>query len=121
MTTMKSRVGMRLAVLVTTASLIMTFAASAADDWRRASAPIDAVNPRARTVTIDDEVYEVPRDCPIRKESGGGEVSLSELRGGAPPGTLVPIDEIDFVRFEAIWTGSVWRMVEMTVLDHPTE
>ena len=105
--------------LVAASGLCLALTA-AADEWRRGYAPIDAVNPSARTVTIDDEVYRVPNNCRIQRESGVS-VTLAELRGGARPGELKPIGDIDFVRFEAVEGRSGWSMVEMVVLDAPRE
>ncbi|MEZ4291684.1 MAG: hypothetical protein R3E53_14560 [Myxococcota bacterium] len=110
----------RLGLVSLVAASGLCLALTAAADGGDAATPIDAVNPSARTVTIDDEVYRVPNNCRIQRESGVS-VTLAELRGGARPGELKPIGDIDFVRFEAVEGRSGWSMVEMVVLDAPRE
>lgn len=82
--------------------------------------PVDSVDPVARTITLDEVVYEVPENCRIRRESGGS-MRLQSLRGGHRPGELVPVTEVDYVRFEAVESASGLRMVELVVLKGPID
>ena len=91
--------------------------AASAEDWKKGRAPVDSVDSVARTITLDDEVYSVPTSCRIHRESGV-RIPLSELRVAHRPGVLlVPTNEIDYVRYEAIKKRSHWEMVEIIVLD----
>ena len=100
------------------ASALAGFAlAASAADWKRGQAPVDSVDLVAKTITLDEEIYRVPADCRIQNELGV-RVSLSRLRAAIQPGVLlVPVPEIDFVRYEAIQKRRGWEMVEITVLD----
>ena len=100
------------------ASALAGFAlAASAADWKRGQAPVDSVDLVAKTITLDEEIYRVPASCRIQNELGV-RVSLSRLRAAIQPGVLlVPVPEIDFVRYEAIQKRRGWEMVEITVLD----
>ena len=52
----------RIARLVCLVSIIIAgFAlAASAEDWKTGQAPVDSVDSIARTITLDDEVYQVP-------------------------------------------------------------
>jgi hypothetical protein len=108
-----------LAVLVTT---LVTFALTAsADDWKSGQAPVDSVDNIARTITLDGERYRVPTSCRITRGSGV-RTSLSTIRVAIRPGMpLVPVNEIDYVRYEAIQRGESWEMVKIEILERAPE
>lgn len=95
--------------------------AASAADWKRGLAPVDSVDVVARTITLDDEIYRVPPSCRIHRISGV-RLPLSELRVAIRPGVqLIPMSEVDFVRYEAIKKRRGWEMVEITILDQVPE
>jgi hypothetical protein len=100
------------------ASALAAFAlATSAEDWKKGRAPVDSVDAGARTITIDTEIFHVPDSCRIQSESGV-RIPLSKIRAGIRPGSLlVPMNEVDFVRYEAIGKKTGWEMVEITVLE----
>jgi len=90
---------------------------SAPGEKRTGQGPVDQVNATARTLTIGQIEYSVPMRCKPRKESGE-RVALAELRGATQKGqALVAVNEIDFIRFEAVLKTDGWEMMEITVLD----
>ena len=103
-------------------SAVAVFAlAASAGDWKRGQAPVDSVDSVARTITLDEELYQVPASCRIRSQSGV-RVALSSLRVGIRPGVLlVPMNEVDYVRYEALEKKGGWEMVEIIVLDRAPE
>jgi hypothetical protein len=88
---------------------------------RTGHGPVDQANAGARTITVNQEIYDVPIRCKARRVFGA-IVPLAELRGAMRPGAaLVPTNEIDFIRFEAVKKASGWEMVKITVLDGAAE
>ncbi len=117
--------GLRMIQVVRAACLVIAVAGFAlvasADDWKKGRAPVDSVDSGARTIMLDDEIYQVPISCRIQRASGI-RVLLSELRGGVRPGVMgVPTDEVDYVYYEAIKKRNGWEMVDMTVLERMPE
>lgn len=112
----------QVARMVCLVGMIAGFARVApAEDWKRGQAPVDSVDAVARTITLDDEIYQIPTSCRIQRESGV-RISLSELRVAIRPGApLVPMNEFDYVHFEAIKKQHGWEMVEIIVLDRIPE
>jgi hypothetical protein len=108
----------QVARLVCVVGMIGGFAsAAAANDWKRGRAPVSSVDSAARTILLDDEVYQVPISCRIQRESGV-RIALSDLRVSIRPGVLVvPTNDIDYVHYEAIQKRGGWEMVEITVLE----
>jgi hypothetical protein len=108
-----------IAVLVST--LVAFTLTASADDWKTGRAPVDSVDTIARTITLDGESYRVPTSCRIARASGV-RTSLSALRVAIRPGmALVPVNEIDYVRYEAIQRGGIWEMVEIEILERAPE
>ena len=94
---------------------------AAAADWKKGVGAVDSVDTLARTITLDEEVYLVPKSSRIHRESGV-RMTLSELRVAIRPGVmLVPMNDVDYVRYEAIQKRRGWEMVEITVLDEAPE
>jgi hypothetical protein len=94
---------------------------ASADEWRRGRAFVDAVDPAARTITIDGEVYRVPASCQIYQESGV-IASLSDIRGiDDSSELLIPTNAVDFVRFEALKSSRRWDMVDLVILESPAQ
>ncbi len=94
---------------------------SLALERRTGHGPIDKVNAGERTITVNQETYSVPIRCEARRATGA-LVPLAELRGALrPEADLVAMNEIDFVRFEAIKKPAGWEMVKITVLDGAAE
>jgi hypothetical protein len=107
------------AILVST--LVLFALTASADDWKTGRAPVDSVDSIARTITLDAESYRVPTSCRITRASGV-RTSLSALRVAIRPDMLlVPINEIDYVRYEAIQRGGSWEMVEIEILERAPE
>ena len=91
--------------------------AAHAQERERGYGPIDHVNAATRVISVNLREYTVPVRIKATRPSGG-TVPLAELRGAMRPGdALVAIDEVDFVRFEAVKKRDVWQMVKITVLD----
>lgn len=112
----------RLFLATAIASLqFFTASGTAADDKIKGHGPIDEVNAATRTITVNQEVYNVPLRCDVRRSSGA-KVALAELRGALRPGAaLVASNEIDFIRFKAVKRAGIWEMVEVTVLEGASE
>lgn len=105
----------RLACLST--ALAVFAVAASAEDWNSGQAYVASLDSMARTITLDDRLYHVPASCQIQRESGV-RIPLSELRVAIRPGVLlVPMNEVDYVHYEAIQKKRGWEMVEITVLD----
>ena len=88
-------------------------------DSRNGVAMVSKVDARLGRITIDEEVYRVDDQTSI-KDWNGQTVALSSIR--APQrrrGQLIPMNEIDYVRYEAIRRRGQWRMVSMVVLEEP--
>ena len=101
--------------------LVLCAVVASASDSRRGRAFVDSVDPAARTMTIDGEVYRVPAACQIYHESGIA-MSLSEIRAiDASSELLIPTNAVDFVRFEALKTNQRWDMVELVILEEPAQ
>lgn len=104
-----------------TVALVGFVSAASADDWKRGAASVDSLDAVARTITLGEEVYRVPTSCRIRGKSGV-RIRLSDLRVAIRPGvSLLLMDEIDFVRYEAVKKRRGWEMVEITVLERAPE
>lgn len=112
----------RFVKLACLASAFAVFAvAASAKDWKTGQAYVASVDSMARTITLNDQLYHVPASCRIQRESGV-RIPLSELRVAIRPGVLlVLMNEVDYVRFEAIKKRSGWEMVEITVLERAPE
>lgn len=112
----------RFVKLACLASAFAVFAvAASAKDWKTGQAYVASVDSMARTITLNDQLYHVPASCQIQRDSGV-RIPLSELRVAIRPGVLlVPMNEVDYVRFEAIQKRSGWEMVEITVLERAPE
>lgn len=109
------------ALVVLFPMLLLGPVAAEAEEWRRGHAPIDSVDLARRTITLDEEDYVVPGTARIQNRSGT-RVALSDLRVSIRPGQiLVPENEVDFVRFEAIKKRQHWEIVELIVLDDPMD
>ena len=94
---------------------------SAALEKRIAHGPVDKVNAGERTITVNQETYNVPIRCKARRTSGA-LVPLAELRGAMQSEQdLVATNEIDFIRFEAVEKPAGCEMVKITVLDGAAE
>jgi len=100
------------------ASALALFAvAASAEDWKSGQGHVASVDSMARTITLDDRLYHVPASCRIQRVSGV-RIPLSELRIAIRPGVLlVPMNEVDYVHYEAIQKKRGWEMVEITVLE----
>ena len=74
-----------------------------------------------RRVTLGDDVYRVPEETRIL-DLNGQTVRLEDLRAlDQRPGELVPLEELDWLRFEAIRKRGGWSLTAATVLDGPVE
>ena len=118
---MKGLYGSRLGTICALFAFLVLPSVAGAEEWRRGTAPVDATDTLRRTITIDEIVYAVPTTCRIRRESGV-PLRLSDLRVSIRRDQpLVPVHEVDFVRFEAMEKSGGWEMVEIIVLDGPLE
>jgi len=108
--------------LLCSMSAILAFALSAsAADWKSGQAVVSEVDPAAHTITLDDEVFRVPASCQIRNGSGT-RIALSALRVAIRPGVLlVPMNDVDYVHYEAVEKRRGWEMVKITILDRMPE
>jgi hypothetical protein len=96
--------------------LVLALPASA-DDWRAGQAVVSEVDTSERTITLDGEVFRVPALCRISAVSGT-RVPLSTLRVATRPGVrIVPMNEVDYVHYEAVQKRRGWEMVRITILD----
>ncbi|MBW2425325.1 MAG: hypothetical protein JRG86_13820 [Deltaproteobacteria bacterium] len=109
----------RMALLVM--AIVCCALLASASEWQRGRAYVDSVDPAARTITIDGEIYRVPATCRIHYESGA-KARLSDIRAiDRSREVLIPTNEVDFVRFEALQAGTSWDMVELVVVESPPQ
>ncbi len=95
--------------------------AAHAQERERGYGPIDHVNAATRVISVNLREYTVPVRIRATRPSGV-VVPLAELRVARRPGdALVSLNDIDFVRFEAVKKRDVWQMVKITVLDEVPE
>lgn len=94
---------------------------SSEPDTRSGAAMVSDVDPVRRRMTIDEEVYRVGENTRIQ-DWNGQTVDLADIRTpNLTRGALVPVHEVDFIRFEAVRRRGQWTLTSVTVLEGPVK
>ncbi len=88
---------------------------------RKGVSMVSRIDVASRRLIVDDETYRVDDQTRIRNWNGQA-VTLGSIRTPKPKrGELVPITEVDFIRFEATQRRGGWYMVSIVVLEEPVQ
>lgn len=90
-------------------------------DTRSGLAMVSSVDVAGRRLVIDEVTYRVDDRTSIRRESGQA-ATLASIRAPVPaPGQLIAVNEVDFIRFEAVEKSGTWMMRVITILEEPVQ
>lgn len=91
------------------------------DDQRTGTSMVLKVDVGGKSLVVDDEVYSVTDDTKITRSSGM-LAELGDIRAPQPgPNQILPLDQMDFIKFEAKRVRGKWVMTWIEILPEPTE